>query len=92
MTSKNIKESEENIMAAKITAINGQTNASDTKEFLLTSVDEITKLPRNGIEGTLETADTVTNKPCAIGSTAMVCTGTSTEVYILTPDNEWVKM
>ena len=78
-------------MSVKIIAINGQVNSTDTKEVLLTSVDEITKLPRNGIEGTLETADTVTNKSCAIGSTAMVCTNTSTEEYILTPDNEWVK-
>lgn len=79
-------------MAAKITAINGQANATDTKEFLLTSVDEVLLLPKYGIEGQLVTNDTVTNKPCAIGSTAMVCTGTSTEVYILTPDNEWTKM
>lgn len=79
-------------MSAKITAINGQANSSDTKEFLLTTTDEIKLLPKNGVVGTLETADTVTNKPCAIGSTAMVVNSTSTEVYILTPDNEWVKM
>ena len=79
-------------MAAKITAINGQANSTDTKEFLLTSVTEIAMLPKYGIYGTLVTDDTVTNKPCAIGSTAMVCTGTSTDVYILTPDNEWTKM
>lgn len=79
-------------MAAKITAINGQTNSSDTKEFLLTSVDEVQLLPKYGIHGTLVTDDTVTNKPCAIGSTATVCTGSLTEVYILTPDNEWTLM
>lgn len=79
-------------MAAKIITINGQSNSSDTKEFLLTSVDEVAKLPRNGVEGTLETADTVTNKSCAIGSTAMVCDGNSTLVFILSPNNEWILM
>nr|DAL67428.1 MAG TPA: hypothetical protein [Caudoviricetes sp.] len=79
-------------MSVKITAINGQANSSDTKEFLLTTTDEIKLLPKNGIEGTLITDETVINKPCAIGSTAMVVNSVSTEVYILTPDNEWVKM
>ena len=79
-------------MSAKITVINGQSNSTDTKEFLITSLDEVAKLPRNGIEGSLETTDTVTNKSCAIGSTAMLVTTGNIEVYILTPDNEWVKM
>ena len=76
-------------MAAKITAINGQVNSTDAKEFLLTSTDEVLLLPKYGVEGRLVTNDTVTNKPCAIGSTAMVVTGSVTDVYILTPDNEW---
>ena len=79
-------------MAAKITAINGQVNSTDTKEFLLTSTDEVLLLPKYGVEGRLVAYDTVKNEPCAISSTAMVVTGSVTDVYILTPDNEWTLM
>ena len=36
--------------------------------------------------------DSVADEPCAYGSTAMVVTGSLTEVYILTPNNEWIKL
>lgn len=57
------------------------------KQYLCTSVDDISKLPRCGIEGTQEQRiDPKDNEPCGIGSQAIVKTG---EVYILWPDNEW---
>lgn len=76
-----------------ITACNGVPNSPDIKEYLLSSVDEIDKLPRDGVRGQQEFGDeTGINDPCAIGSTAMVATGSSTEVYILSSENEWIKM
>lgn len=78
-------------MSAIITSVDGKLNLT-TKDFLLTSQDEVLKLPKDGIKGTLDTDDETLNKPCAYGSTAMVCTESLTEVYILTPNNEWVKM
>ena len=80
-------------MSFKIIGVNGGSNSYSQKEYLLTNAEDINKLPRVGIEGTQETcSDTVTNDPCAVGSTALLVTGAVTEVYILTPDNEWVKM
>lgn len=80
-------------MAVKIIGCNGAPNSSIQKEYLLTDISDISKLPRAGIRGTLQnTKDTVTNDPCAVGSTALIVTSTTTEVYILTPNNEWVKM
>lgn len=77
----------------KITSIGGHANSYSQKEYLLTSISDLDKLPKYGIRGTLnDPNDTVVDEPCAYGSTAMVCTGSTTEVYILTPNNEWVKM
>lgn len=77
----------------KINTINGKLNAYNQKEYLLTDVADLDKLPKYGIRGTqADPMDSVADEPCAFGSTAMVVTGTSTEVYILTPNNEWVKM
>ena len=77
----------------KITAVNGHPNDYEQKDFLLTDVADLDKLPKVGVYGTQdETVDSTANQPCAVGSTAMVCTGISTDVYILTPNNEWVKM
>lgn len=77
----------------KITSIGGKPSSYSQKEYLLTDISDIDKLPKYGIRGTLnDPNDTVADEPCAYGSTAMVCTGSSTEVYILTPNNEWVKM
>ena len=36
--------------------------------------------------------DSVADEPCAVGSEAIYADGTTTEVYILTPNNEWVLM
>lgn len=74
-----------------ITKVSGQCNATNTREFLLSSADDISKLPKSDVKGTFKD-DTTLNAPCAIGSTALVATGTTTEVYILSPNNTWVKM
>lgn len=80
-------------MSFKIIGANGKPNSYLQKEYLLTNAEDVSKLPRVGIKGTQEICnDTVTNDPCAVGSTALVVTGAVTEAYILTPDNEWVKM
>ena len=78
-------------MAYKITSINGQPRSHNTREFLCSTEDDIAKLPRYKIAGTQELEnDTISNDPCGIGSTALVCS--TSDVYILTPDNEWVKL
>ena len=77
----------------KITSIGGHANSYSQKEYLLTDILDLDKLPKYGIRGTLnDPNDSVSDEPCAYGSTAMVCTGSLTEVYILTPNNEWVKL
>ena len=77
----------------KITSIGGKPNSYSQKEYLLTDSSFIDKLPKYGIRGTLnDPNDSVSDEPCAYGSTAVCVDGTSTEVYILTPNNEWVKM
>ena len=77
----------------KITSIGGHVNSYSQKEYLLTDISDLDKLPKYGIRGTLnDTNDYVVDEPCAYGSSAMVVTGSLTEVYILTPNNEWVKL
>lgn len=77
----------------KITSIGGHASSYSQKEYLLTDISDIDKLPKYGIRGTqADPMASVADKPCAYGSTAIVCTGSLTEVYILTPNNEWVKM
>ena len=74
----------------------GTSGTTQTSEMTVKkgiSITDIDKLPKYGIRGTLnDPNDTVVDEPCAYGSTAMVVTGSLTEVYILTPNNEWVKM
>lgn len=80
-------------MGFKITAINGRPNAYNQKEYVLTDVTQIDLLPKYGVRGQMnDPQDSVADEPCAYGSTALVVTGGQTDVYILTPDNEWVKM
>ena len=80
-------------MPCKITKCNGTPNTPMQKEYMITDVSDIAKLPRVDTRGTIqETKDTVINDPCSYGSTALLVTGEATEVYILTPNNEWVKM
>lgn len=77
----------------KITSIGGHANSYSQKEYLLTDISDLGKLPKYGIRGALnDPNDSVIDEPCAYGSTAMVVTGSLTEVYILTPNNEWVKL
>ena len=77
----------------KITQINGKPNSYSQKQYLLGSLDDLTKLPKVGVRGTMnDVNDSVADEPCAVGSQAVYCDGTVTEVYILTPHNEWVKM
>lgn len=79
-------------MSSNIMMVNGQPNSSVLKDFICDSVDDIAKLPKYGIRGTVENvSDRAVNDPCAIGSTALVCDSGegSSVVYILTPSNEW---
>lgn len=77
----------------RITSINGHPNDYEQKEFLLTDVADLDKLPRAGIRGSQdENVDSTANLPCGYGSIALVTQNSSTDVYILTPNNEWVKM
>lgn len=77
----------------KITEINGKPNSYSKKSFLLTSPDDLDKLPKVGVKGTQNSPDdSVVDEPCAVGSEALLVYNGLTEVYILTPDNEWVKM
>ena len=76
-----------------ITHINGKPNQYDQKQYILTSESDVDKLPRMNIRGTQEiTNDSTVNEPCAVGSTALVCTTGNIDVFMLTPDNEWLKM
>ena len=68
---------------------------SAIKSYDCTSIDDIAKLPRYGIEGTQtldDGRDDINNAPCGYGSTAMVATGTSTKIYKLMRDNQWTKI
>lgn len=66
---------------------NGNPARSDIKRFMLLTTDEVTKLPRQGIVGSLDdTDDPEKNEPCGIGSEAIVKTG---EIFLLWPDNTW---
>lgn len=74
-------------MATSIIEVNGNPARSDIKRFMLDTIEDISKLPRQGIEGTLDdTNNLYLNEPCGIGSEAIVKTG---EVYMLWPDNNW---
>lgn len=74
-------------MSVTIKEINGYPARSDIKQFMLTTVDDVNKLPRSGIEGTLDDSEWPgINDPCGKGSEAIVKTG---EIYLLWPDNEW---
>ena len=74
-------------MATSVIEINGNPARSDIKRFMLLTVDEVAKLPKQGVYGTLDTTkDPEINCPCGIGSEAIVKTG---EIYMLWPDNTW---
>lgn len=74
-------------MATRLVEVNGDTARSDIKQFMCLTVDEIAKLPREGVPGTLdESGSPGLNDPCGIGSQAIIKTG---EIYLLWPDNNW---
>lgn len=82
-------------MSANIMAIGGRVNSANQKEYIVDSVADIEKLPKDGIRGTFENpADPSINDPCEIGSTALVCEGSSgaSAAYILSPSNEWKEL
>ena len=62
-----------------------------TNEYICTEEADIAKLPRVGTSGTQDSLPEE-NAPCWYGSTAILCTGSVTEVYMLMPNNEWTKM
>lgn len=80
------------MVTAFITSVNGHSISSNAKDFLLIGRNEISKLPRMGLKGTLESDDPNINEPVAIGSTALVKEGTQILTYILFPDNEWTEL
>lgn len=64
-------------------------------EYLCSSAADIAKLPKLNIKGTQQLNDgydDFNNTPCGYHSTAMVCDGNGTTVYILNPENNWVQM
>lgn len=64
-------------------------------EYLCSSADDIAKLPKRNVKGTQQLDDgddDFNNTPCMYNSTATVCDGNGTIVYILNPENNWVKM
>jgi len=61
-------------------------------EYLCTSEDDISKLPRYDVEGTQQLndgKDKFNNTPCGYNSTALVKGG---KVFKLWPDNEWAEL
>ena len=83
-------------MACKLTSINGKPTSFSVREYIVDTPNDIALLPRYGISGKMDigTSDTVSNDPCAIGSTALVCKNdkNESEVWMLSPSNEWVKL
>lgn len=76
-------------MAVKVLEVNGRATSYNVRKFLVSTADEIKKLPKEGIAGTLtvKSGDKETNRPCAIGSMAFVIS--DFKLYILSPDNTW---
>ena len=83
-------------MSCKLYTINGKPNSFSVREYIVDTPDDISLLPRYGIEGTMDVniSDKVSNDPCDIGSTALVCRNLDgkSEIWILSPCNEWVKL
>ena len=65
-------------------------SACGVREFICDSVSDVANLPRFGVPGKQD-GDPTSNEVCAYGSIAIVCDGSVTETYILTPNNEWTK-
>lgn len=79
-------------MAFKVTRMTNQGSiGGSVNEYICDSVSDIAKLPRVNVSGTQEDYY-VGNAPCWYGSIAIICTGSETEVWMLTANNEWTKM
>lgn len=77
-------------MATKVTSSNGRSTLFYHKKFICDKEEDILKLPKDGIEGSIQdSSDDMINRPCSIGSTALVCS--TSEMWVLSPSNEWVK-
>lgn len=81
-------------MSVSVMITGGESNSSAMKEFICNSIEDIARLPRYGIGGTIENmTDFTINYPCAIGSTALVVSdGGLLAVYILSATNKWVEL
>ena len=71
---------------------NGHPIHSNSKDFLLLSRADVSKLPKFGVEGTLDLDEPGINDPVAYGSTVLVKDGGNILTYILFPDNEWTEI
>ena len=79
-------------MAFRVTRIISRNPVKgNVNEYICKEESDIEKLPRVNIPGTQEDSK-VDNAPCWYGSIALLCTGSVTDVYALTPDNQWTKM
>ena len=77
---------------ASLMTVNNQPAHSNQKEFMLLANEDVKKLPKCGIKGTLsfdESDEPDINEPVGYGSVALVKTTTSMLTYLLFPDNEW---
>lgn len=78
-------------MSTKVTASNGVSTTFAHKRFICDTEDDILMLPKEGVAGTNPNPpDDMANRPCSIGSTALVCS--TSETWILAPSNQWVKL
>lgn len=78
-------------MACKLITNNGDPNAIAINEYYCDTEADIALLPKFGIEGKIDDKyDSLANKPCSIGSTALVIE--TADLYVLAPSNEWKKL
>lgn len=78
-------------MANKISIerVNGKPNYPDQYDYIMTE-DDVTTLPTSTTTGVA--FDGTVLKKCAIGSTATYSNGNETKIYVLFPNNEWIKL
>ena len=78
---------------AAIVEENGHAASSNIKEFILIGLDNLAKLPRCGVEGSLNPGnDWTINEPVAYGSRAVIKDNGEIHAYMLFPDNVWTKV
>lgn len=78
-------------MANKISIekVNGKPNYIDQYDYIMTE-DDIASLPTSKKTGVA--FDGTVLKKCAIGSSATYSNGNETKVYVLFPNDEWIKL